>query len=201
VVVALLLLLGHRSGPPSPSGPTPSGSPGAGLTRTDAQVFEPFAPDGKVNSVLHVSQTVSGTCFAGSVADARADAWRCMSGNTILDPCFQNPLGSAKELGCIRDPTKPALILLHLKGQLPLDAANTGKGIPGNWVLQLDDGHVCSMITGTSGSIFNKRINYQCNGNLVVVGNLDRSHPVWIATVWKQGAATLSTEPIAAAFG
>jgi serine/threonine-protein kinase len=202
VVVALLLLLGHRSGP-QPPGPSPSrsGSPSAGLTRTDAQVFEPFAPNGKVNSALTVARTVDGKCFAGSIADARADAWRCLAGNTLLDPCFQNPLGSTDEVGCISDPTKPELTLLKLKSPLPVESGNTGKGIPGNWVIQLEDGHICTMITGTSGSVFNKRINYQCNGNLVVVGNLDRSQAVWVATVWRQGAATLNAEPIAAAYG
>jgi hypothetical protein len=48
---------------------------------------------------LAVTERVNGTCFTQSLASAsRSDAWRCMVGITILDPCYQSVLGDRKEL-------------------------------------------------------------------------------------------------------
>src|SRR5438132_10979837 len=79
-----------------------------------------------------VSKTVRGSCFAGSLADGRADAWRCSVGNQIMDPCFQGK-------GYLLCPPSPRAkpVKLILTKPLPRSQANKSKGLtPGHpWLI------------------------------------------------------------------
>ena len=61
-------------------------------TATTANVYEPFSVTGSPQ--VRVTQTVRGHCWTGSLASPRRDAWRCLSGNFIYDPCFQLDSGA-----------------------------------------------------------------------------------------------------------
>src|SRR4051794_37844520 len=54
---------------------------------TRARVFRPFTASGR--SRLH-TKTRRGECFTGSLATVRRDAWRCIVGNGLIDPCFSS---------------------------------------------------------------------------------------------------------------
>ena len=45
-------------------------------------------------NALKTTSTVSGECWTTSVASPRTDAFRCMAGNAISDPCFVVDAGS-----------------------------------------------------------------------------------------------------------
>jgi hypothetical protein len=48
-----------------------------------------YAPFGMSEApVLPIARTVTGYCWTSSNATDRTDAWRCMTGNYIYDPCF-----------------------------------------------------------------------------------------------------------------
>ena len=66
---------------------------GVQLIATEVDVFEPSGTP---------SYVVEGSCWTGSVAALRADAWRCMVGNAIYDPCF-GPQDAAAVI-CVRSP-------------------------------------------------------------------------------------------------
>ena len=68
---------------------------------TKIKRFSPWDGDG--NPVVKRYQHGSGECFGPSRQNPRADAWRCKSGNTVLDPCFATPTEDS-EVFCIVSP-------------------------------------------------------------------------------------------------
>src|ERR1017187_1165279 len=84
---------------------------------TELSVYEPFSASG--TPTVRVTNTVRGHCWTGSLAAAREDAWRCMSGNLIYDPCFS----SASARGIVLCPAtgawSSAAIEIRLTQSLP----------------------------------------------------------------------------------
>jgi hypothetical protein len=60
---------------------------------------------------VRVTKTLRGSCFAGAIGLPRPDAWRCMAGNFILDPCLESPLGQKVPLVCITGARAERLVL------------------------------------------------------------------------------------------
>lgn len=123
-------------------------------------------------------QQVSGDCFASSAAATRADAWRCMAGNVIYDPCFSQA-DSASSVVCVRNPLDSASFVTMSLTQ-PLPAASPVPAETHPWFLQLADQTVCNFFTGATGGVDGERINYGCSDGWVVVG-LPRPGAVWTA--------------------
>lgn len=122
------------------------------LDRTAVQTFHPGLPaHGKV---------VEGSCWTGSLAVPRPDAWRCTVGNEIHDPCFTTTAGSGR-LVCGADPASgKAGFILKLTQPLP-DAGNTSsKGRP--WIVQLVGGAVCRPYTGTMPVTDRGAVSFGC---------------------------------------
>jgi hypothetical protein len=92
-----------------------------------------------------------GSCFSNAIGLGRADAWRCTTeDNLIHDPCFEVSDETASDgvtIVCGADPiigeTGFALELTE-----PLPAPEPGTA-PGAWLVQLGDGTVCGLLTGT----------------------------------------------------
>ncbi|MGH2461222.1 MAG: hypothetical protein ACRDIY_20380 [Chloroflexota bacterium] len=124
------------------------------------------------------SQPVSGKCFVSSLAATRADAYRCIAGNLLMDPCFTIPGNSAAVL-CVRDPLdRNTFVQMNLTEPLPSPEPPPLRTHP--WFLQLADGTVCSFFTGASGVINGQRINYGCSDGWVIVGE-PTPGPAWTA--------------------
>ncbi len=127
-----------------------------------------------------------GYCWTGSIAIARPDAWRCMAGNEIFDPCFED-----KDKGfvvCDPNPAKgdPGL-RMKLTKPLPEAERQTGRvGGQGAWLVELADGTTCRPRTGTGWEVQGKIVNYYCESSqkgieIDLLGELDSSKPLWTA--------------------
>jgi hypothetical protein len=130
----------------------------------------------------------SGSCWTGSIAVSRPDAWRCMIGNGIFDPCFSSP--GEKFVVCNPNPSKgePGF-RLNLTEPLPkqdmpapFSDVETGSG----WLVELADGTMCSPVTGASGLIGGKVVRYYCENrkkgeDISLLGDLNSSNPLWTA--------------------
>jgi hypothetical protein len=162
------------------------------ISGTQIKLFTPYGPSG-LSKTLSVSQTLSGSCFAESVADAsRSDAWRCNAGNAIEDPCFANLMGDGKTIACARSPWEGKIVLLTLDSPLPAAGRKTiprESAMP--WTLELANGDRCALFTGATAPVAGMRIHYGCPGGGQVVGDPDKSHPVWRVFYQKEGAASL----------
>ena len=168
---------------------------------TQIRMFTPYGPGGLSKS-LSVSETVSGNCFAESLANAsRADAWRCNAGNAIQDPCFQNVMGDARIVACLRSPWDDRVTLLTLASPPPSASRKEiahEKALP--WALELANGDHCTLMTGATASLAGMRINYGCPGGGLVAGDIDRSHPVWRVFYQKEGASSLDQVDVVVAW-
>ena len=151
------------------------------VEQTAVRVLAPFNR-GALRPGVQVAGRVPGTCFAASIADqGRPDAWRCMSGNRIMDPCFQGAEGGQAVLACLDDPWALRVTVLTPNTELPRAQANKADlrgALP--WALELSNGARCVFLTGATTAVAGMRVNYGCvGGRISVVGDLDRTLPLW----------------------
>ena len=159
---------------------------------TQIKLFTPYGPGG-LSKALSIAETVNGSCFAESIADAsRSDAWRCSAGNAIHDPCFANVMSDGKTLACSLSPWDSKVTVMNVT--TPPDSGkrkpiSQSQAMP--WALELANGDHCSLFTGATAPIAGMRINYGCPGGGQVAGDIDRSQSVWRVFYQKEGAASL----------
>jgi hypothetical protein len=151
------------------------------IEQTAVRVLVLFNP-GVLRPGVQIAGRVSGTCFAASLADqGRPDAWRCMSGNRILDPCFEGSQGSLVVLACPDDPWSQRVVVLTASKELPRAESNKA-GLHGAppWALELSNGARCVFLTGATTAVAGMRANYGCTGGRIgIVGDVDRTLPLW----------------------
>ncbi len=126
----------------------------------------------------------SGYCWTNSIAASRKDAWRCMVGNQIFDPCFTR----GRSVICGADPaTGGQGFLLALSRPLPApDAAAVGEENTG-WLIELPGGIFCNRATGARGIVEGQMTTYYCTSrsnddSTAVLGEL-KTGRVWTADV------------------
>jgi hypothetical protein len=156
----------------------------------------------------------SGTCWTRSLAaPSRGDAYRCMAGNSIYDPCFVPPAQSAAAVCDVNPAGRGRGFTLRLTEPLPHEPAYGGSA-PHPFLVELAGGEVCVPLTGTHALLGTRSIGYECsesralrNGDLAT-GLLDESFVpgrVWHArkAVYRVGrtgrtSGTVSAVPLAA---
>jgi hypothetical protein len=106
---------------------------------------------------MTVVKTISGSCWEGSIAANRSDAFRCMSGNSISDPCF---VRDATSVACPDIPTADSGVVIRLSTPLP---QNHVVGAVTPWAMSLESNVRCRVGTGTVIPGF----PYYCSGSLV----------------------------------
>lgn len=192
LVMAVLLVAGQ-------SASLRAQQPGA---PTSVRVYAAFGP-GALRPGVEVIDRVSGECFAASVADqSRDDAWRCMTGNRILDPCFAGFQGAQPVMACPENPWTSRVVLLtptKAPANNLANQADIGGGLP--WALELRSGIRCVFLTGATAVVAGMRINYGCVGNAqAVVGDVNRALPEWRVFVDRGQGVVVELEGVAAAW-
>ncbi len=104
-------------------------------------------------------KAVKGSCWTSSIASTRSDAFRCMIGNSIMDPCFKL---SAKTVACPQNVAANTGTIINLTKPLP--AANP-KSASKSWRFQVAGGSGITCSSGTGTVVGN--YPYYCTGNLV----------------------------------
>src|SRR5581483_4511783 len=128
---------------------------------TQVQIFNVLSPSGSL--AVHITNTVRGSCFTGSGAIARADAWRCSVGHNLVDPCFAT--GAAQVLCPLDGPVSGTGLLDNLpRNDLSNALGDQDAGtrqLP--WAIELDNGWKCLALTGATSVIAGKRLGYGCS--------------------------------------
>ena len=136
---------------------------GAAAKPTTTHIYRAFHRDG--TPALHVTRTLRGSCFTGSIAAFRDDAWRCMSGNSLLDPCFSSTTARGIVL-CPIGPWSSSAVKLGLTRGLPRSQADKARpstsGHP--WGIRTGSGWKCEFNTGTGNLIGSRASTYFCRG-------------------------------------
>lgn len=142
---------------------------------TEIHIFSAYGTHG-LHHDIRVASHVSGSCWTQSITlSARLDAWRCMSGNQIHDPCFSAPSGH--EVACVANPFDHRAVLISLTAPLPV----YNRPLPPRsqpWGIKISSAVRCVFLTGTTTVEQSMRANYGC-GKGLAFGEPDRSSSVW----------------------
>jgi len=145
------------------------------ITKTKIIRFIPLIP----------SEKRKGSCWTNSNIIQRSDAWRCMIGNEIFDPCYAARDKTTIVCGSKPDIEKPTGFVLKLTEPLPTPYVSKGPSSSAS-MIELEDGTICDAISGASGAtdgVRTERISYSCRmstKNMVIFGDI-RPGRVWIA--------------------
>lgn len=164
VVLAIALLLAGCAGSANTPQASSHGAPhetttvvsAGGNDVTQMRTFTPFRPDGAPASGVAAHR--SGSCFTSSITVATHDAYRCLAGNTLLDPCFARS-HTARNLFCYTAPWSEAT-RLHLTKPLPRPTKPLRLTFP--WAIQLAGNIRCIASGGTTDVKRGIPLSYQC---------------------------------------
>jgi len=134
-----------------------------------------FTPQGTLSSQFHVGSRGRGYCFTSSLATGAGDAYRCIQGNAIHDPCFAAS-AHASTVACFLDPWH-AVTLLSLERPLPPHSGAQRDDLP--WAIETADGRRCVFLTGATAPMGGERINYGCVDGSYLIGAADTRAPLW----------------------
>jgi hypothetical protein len=199
--LAACALLGAAAltGACAPSGSAASLTAAAASTAapTRVVVLEPWNGTAPAAGVT-VSGTAAGHCFSSSIATTRPDAYRCLTGNLLYDPCFAPPHSpGAGQVLCLEGAPVSRFLRLRLTGPLP--TAGTGTPVSPPFGLALTDGRLCLRNTGTEGQPSGPPLTYTCpRGDLF--GFADTGTPRWTIRYAPVGGGALSTVPISTGY-
>ena len=227
LLVALCALLALAfAGPLLVSAQEATPEAGAGVaevTRTDIRYLLPFGPDG-LNPNFTQAATVEGVCgFSSIVALDRPDAWDCITAdNEIFDPCFEPFMMDPEELGqlaCVESPFATEVTLLTLTEPLVREkeapdpgadpAMGMGMGQSADdtlapwdlpWALELANGDRCTLLHGTLSVLAGQVVHYGCVEGGMVLGETDRSQPLWTVSYLAEGEVASRLVPVAVAW-
>jgi hypothetical protein len=169
--------------------------PAAAASQVDDASTRPVTTVATFTPSLPTGASQDGECWEESIAaPGRADAWRCTTGNSILDPCFS--ITSQKDVVvCRPNPiTGDPGFILRLTKPLPARVAGAPSPEPQQftgraWLMRLIDGQTCGLITGTTAVIRGEPAPWGCTRGWVT--RIDRSSPAWSAE-WYPSAAGIA---------
>lgn len=147
---------------------------------TEIRMLTPFTGEG-LNPKLHIVKETTGVCWSSSLVNtSRPNTWRCHAEDKVYDPCFKSPIHNQNSVVCMQHPWDKKVVILKLKSPLPSTKASrfsSKKSQP--WAIELGNGRMCTLITGPKAQIAGMKSRYSCSSGAVVVGDIDRSNPVW----------------------
>jgi hypothetical protein len=139
-----------------------TGAPATGsFSPPQQKLFAPYDESGHL--VGQASQTVSGQCWTSSIAIPIAGVFRCLSHNTIYDPCFAPAVETQPlTVTCYADPWSSGTTMTLTKA-LPTENLILKNGDP--WALELTNAGRCVVQTGALPELNGNTLDYQCTGN------------------------------------
>jgi hypothetical protein len=142
------------------------------------ETVRPFA-GATLASGWSVASVAPGSCWTGSLAIDRPDAYRCFRGNAILDPCFASP-AQRDWVACVPRPWTHEVLRLNLTGRLP--AAQVGShAARAPWAVQVAGGATCTASTGALGVIQGRVPRYACSNGASLGTKIHQVAPRWWA--------------------
>lgn len=143
-------------------------------------VLKLYRPYGAVidQRIPVVKKQVAGQCDGPSKIAVREDAWRCLAGGQIYDPCFVEQAKRTKVL-CPRSPWAGDAVQINLASSLSdegLPTMDMSRNFP--WAVELVSGEQCQAVE-TKEQYDSLPIRYQCTKGSKLIGYLQRCKPVW----------------------
>lgn len=114
------------------------------------------------------------SCSFGS--EAIGDAYRCFSGNLVIDPCWVS--NRKAFVVCLPDAWSHQAIRLHVTKGYQNGGFGSG-GVSYPWGVRQASGTRCSWLQGASGEVKGKRISYGCTSTTVLIGHVNKKPARW----------------------
>ncbi len=126
------------------------------------------------------SESRAGVCSSTSNVLGTSSSWRCTVDNQIFDPCLLAEDGESVVCGATPSANSPGF-RVELTRPLPEPEIRLFRAEPTArlWELRLDDGSVCSLLTGTTVLIEDAPVTYVCSDSEVLLGEIDQSGERW----------------------
>jgi hypothetical protein len=184
---------------------------------TDVRYVVPYTPDG-LNPGLTAVTEEAGTCgYPSAAALDRPDAWDCIGAEgQIYDPCFENPFVLPDDLGevaCFDSPFSTDVVVLTLTAPLARQKEAPDADMPAAqaagvalepwdlpWALELGNGDRCTLLHGTLTEMAGQTVHYGCADGGSVLGETDRSQPVWRVNYLAAGEVASTLVAVTAAW-
>lgn len=181
------------------SRPATAGNRGQSARATDkATVLTRFVPYSAAGALtVPVDAHGTGRCWTASIVVRIPDAYRCLVGNNIADPCFAPPRHTSPvTVACVPDPWSGAR-LVSLTEPLPSTTPLAGPANP--WAVELANGARCIAATGTVPEVDGLSLNLLCAGGMAA-GGLDITGPQWRVRYGASAGGSLSLVAVSAAW-
>jgi hypothetical protein len=179
-------------------GPSHAGRSAPALI-TRIVVYEPWTSAGLATEIA-VHASIRGSCFGSSLTSNRDDAYRCISGNELYDPCFSDPY-SLTEPGQVTCPY-PALdsvTIIDLTAALPTPSTGQASS-PNPWFVALTTGQQCWSAAGSAGiELGGLNSSFACTGGISLFGP-PRVGRTWTIFEQAKGNTNLTPATIARAY-
>jgi hypothetical protein len=182
----------------------------ASITATQQIFYQPWTSSG-LSRNIHVTSIHPGSCQSQSSFSSSTDAFRCIEGNFIEDPCFASPYvnngidpGAKNQVACpsLESYNPNSAIIIHLTQPLPFINDTRSANYLRPWLIVLANGESC-VNPGPYGGVTTARgldENYFCHGGGGLFGYPQRSSPIWTIFAQFNGAADLTNVQIAEAY-
>lgn len=173
---------------------SPSASVVHAKPATTIRRYAPFE-GGRIAAGIKVVRTVSGSCSAPSSEDPRNDAYQCLSGHNLGDPCFADKAAALNYVLCPLLP--PATVVrMNLTQPLPRNSAPArATGDP--WAVQTAEGAWCYRYVGQRLPVLQFTVSYACIRPKTLWGFLldePRRGTIWTA-LFAPGLKTVNRPP------
>lgn len=162
-------------------------------SQTKVIVYEPFTTNGIALGIT-VTSRVAGSCWEGSIASNRPDAWRCTVQNIIYDPCFSDPYGF-NEVACPTAAFPNQVVIINLTRPLPYSTQNSStntQGVLTPWAYQITNGSHCGVSTGTTIAIAGLAVWGSCANGDQLIGTVNRNTHLWTVLMKSPDASSLT---------
>jgi hypothetical protein len=184
-----------RAATPRATSATPGGPVRPAATQVIA--YEPWAVNGLAPGI-QVASTVKGSCWISSGVSDRPDAYRCLTGNNLLDPCFASQYVSSPGQVACADPSPESVTVINLTKPLP-PAALPGQQ-PNPWLLDLANGQQCYGFIGSANEVGGMPVRFACSPRANLFGNPQDSNGTWTIFYQARPGSSLRLVPIAKAY-
>jgi hypothetical protein len=154
-----------------------SGAVASSIARTATLHVAPVGHRGHLRSGYRVVDRVGGaSCIYGS--EPVGHAYRCFGGDSgVYDPCWVQNTRKPNVL-CLGTPWLHRVVQLHVTRGFNDSAGTIGSRF-GPWAMRTVSDHRCYFSQGATGTVNGFRLNYGCGGKITLVGDVDKSQPVW----------------------
>jgi hypothetical protein len=153
-----------------------SGTNAGSATQTVVVHVRPVTATGALAHGYRITgRRAHASCQAGS--EATGDAYRCFSGNFVIDPCWV--MKQKHFVACLPDAWSHQVTRLHVTQGYDNEGFGSLTQASDPWGVRKVNGTRCSLLQGATGTVHGKRISYGCARKTYLIGNVHKRSATW----------------------